>query len=220
MAMFVAVGQALAEIHEKGLYRDSHATFEAYCEERWAMSRQHAYRTIDAARVVDVLSPTGDMPMNERTAREIAPVLRQEGEEAARELWARATADRAKPTAQVVAEHRNARAKAAPASQTRALPNPRGAVLQGSSKTLPSLELTDDARRDYEAWMALFEGDAYKGGNWVPYDDCTSRQQLADRLMQRLANGHVEEPAVRDFAVLLARALLVDGVRPKRLRRH
>jgi hypothetical protein len=54
----------------------------------------------------------------------------------------------------------------------------------------------------------------------VAYDDCTSLQQLAHRLMLRLENGHADDPAVRDFAVVLARVLLADGARPKQLRRR
>lgn len=49
---FVEVGQALAEIRDAKLYRASHKTFEAYCDEKWKFSRQRAYQLIDQAKVV------------------------------------------------------------------------------------------------------------------------------------------------------------------------
>lgn len=42
-------GEALATIRDERLYRLTHATFEAYCAERWGFSRATAYRMIDAA---------------------------------------------------------------------------------------------------------------------------------------------------------------------------
>jgi hypothetical protein len=49
---FIDVGQALAEIRDKGLYRTSYRTFEAYCKERWGMSWQRAFQLVSAAKVV------------------------------------------------------------------------------------------------------------------------------------------------------------------------
>jgi len=72
---FVEVGHALFEIREQRLYRATHTTFQDYCRERWHLSRPEAYRAIDAARVVEVLTPIGDAPMNEGQARELAPLL-------------------------------------------------------------------------------------------------------------------------------------------------
>ena len=74
---FSEVGAALLEIRDRRLYRETHASFEAYCRERWQLSRPAAYRAIDAARVVDVLSPIGDSPANEAQARELVPLLRE-----------------------------------------------------------------------------------------------------------------------------------------------
>ena len=36
---FVAVGNALAAIRDKRLYRQTHGTFEAYCEQRWNLAK-------------------------------------------------------------------------------------------------------------------------------------------------------------------------------------
>ena len=49
LATFVVVGEALARIRDGRLYRESHKTFEAYCDERWGMSRPRAYQFIAAA---------------------------------------------------------------------------------------------------------------------------------------------------------------------------
>ena len=72
---FYEVGIALADIRDRKLYRAEHGTFEDYCQQRWQMSKAHAYRMIDAAEVV---SPIGDsglpLPANEGQARELGRV--------------------------------------------------------------------------------------------------------------------------------------------------
>jgi hypothetical protein len=45
-------------------------SFEAYLKSRWDMSRSQAYRLIEAARIIDNLSPIGDtLPENEAQLR-------------------------------------------------------------------------------------------------------------------------------------------------------
>lgn len=120
LATFVEVGQALMEIRDSRLYRSSHSTFEDYCRERWGWTRQHANRTIRAAEVAGVLEPTGSIPvrerldnpatwspglsraMNERQARELAPLLDQP--EVLRETWAEVVEIHPEPTADDVRE--------------------------------------------------------------------------------------------------------------------
>ena len=68
---FADVGNALLAIRDGRLYREQHGTFEDYCRERWGMSRIHAHRMIDAARVCDVL-PIGNKPTSESQARPLA----------------------------------------------------------------------------------------------------------------------------------------------------
>ena len=77
---FVEVGLALAEIRDGRPYRETHSTFEAYLRERWSMSRSRGYRLIDAAHVAGLVSPNVDIA-NEGQARELVPLLRDEGEE-------------------------------------------------------------------------------------------------------------------------------------------
>lgn len=72
---FLMVGRSLTKIREKGYYLLTHRTFEAYCEEKWKLSRAQAYRAIDAAEVVANLSPIGDkaiLPINEAQTRPLA----------------------------------------------------------------------------------------------------------------------------------------------------
>lgn len=67
---FVEVGQALLEIRDNRLYKESYSTFEEYCRERWGMERRHAYRLIDAAQVVENVSNwTQITPANESQTR-------------------------------------------------------------------------------------------------------------------------------------------------------
>jgi hypothetical protein len=72
---------ALKEINEKRLYKETHARFEDYVRERFGIERAHAYRQIEAARVVEALSPFGDVPANEAQARELAPLMRKDEEQ-------------------------------------------------------------------------------------------------------------------------------------------
>lgn len=81
---FVEVGAALLEIRDNRLYRDTFATFEAYCAERWQFERRHAYRLMDAAKVVENVSNwTQTPPANEAQAR---PLTELEPE-AQRVVW-------------------------------------------------------------------------------------------------------------------------------------
>ncbi len=54
---FVDVGNALAEIRDGKLYRDTHGTFEDYCQERWGISLPRAYQFIEAAETVGLCPP-------------------------------------------------------------------------------------------------------------------------------------------------------------------
>jgi hypothetical protein len=67
---FIEVGHALLAIREQGLYRETYGTFEGYLDQRWGLSRPHAYRLMDAAEVVDVVTANGvPAPANEAQAR-------------------------------------------------------------------------------------------------------------------------------------------------------
>ncbi len=57
--VFIAVGEALAEIRDSKLYKDSHKTFEAYCKARWDLGRSRAYELIDQAKVTKAITEAG-----------------------------------------------------------------------------------------------------------------------------------------------------------------
>jgi len=74
---FVDVGLALLEIRDGRLYRESHATFDAYCRERWGWSRDYGYKLIRSAEVAQALGVDHGI-QSERQARELVPLLRQD----------------------------------------------------------------------------------------------------------------------------------------------
>lgn len=95
---FVEVGDALAEIRDRRLYRGTHGTFEAYCGNRWGIARSTAYQLIEAAEVVENVRHGGHetLPANERQARPLAALPAEQQPEA----WALALAEgNGKPTA-------------------------------------------------------------------------------------------------------------------------
>jgi ParB family chromosome partitioning protein len=101
---FVDVGQALASIRDRKLYRETHGTFEEYCRERWQLARSTAYQLMDASAVVENVRNCGQIeaPVNESQAR---PLTQLEPEQQ-REAWAEAvdTAPGGKVTAKHVQE--------------------------------------------------------------------------------------------------------------------
>lgn len=66
----------LRELHEREAWRAlGYSSWASYCKHEFDLRQSHAYRMLDAARVVDAL-PEGHSPMGERVARELVPVLR------------------------------------------------------------------------------------------------------------------------------------------------
>lgn len=105
LSVFVAVGRALMVVRDRRLYRERFATFQAFCEDRFEISRRHADRTIQAAGVVAELRPTGlAEPRSEAVARELAAL--RENPDAMRQAWA-ATIDHHgdRPTAAQTRSH-------------------------------------------------------------------------------------------------------------------
>jgi hypothetical protein len=74
MNTFVEVGNALAVINEQKLYRADHATFEAYCRQRWNVSRPRAYELIAAAEAVSGIPDTLPKPGNAGQAVALARI--------------------------------------------------------------------------------------------------------------------------------------------------
>jgi hypothetical protein len=71
---FLAVGEALITIRDNKLYRGTHDTFEAYCTEKWNITRGRGYQLMDAAKVVKSMKEAGasekELPKTEGEARE------------------------------------------------------------------------------------------------------------------------------------------------------
>lgn len=57
------VGLAFLEIQEKRLYRQAFCSFRKYCQRKWGFGPAKAYRLIEAAKVVEAMSPIGDTPL-------------------------------------------------------------------------------------------------------------------------------------------------------------
>lgn len=101
MRTFVEVGESLAEIRDRRLYRIEHATFADYCKAKWKMSDRRARQLMDAAEVVTAISKSGTIvPKTESQARPLTalPVSQRAG------AWEKAVAasPNGQPTAQAV----------------------------------------------------------------------------------------------------------------------
>ncbi len=93
---FLEVGSALVEIHNRKLYKSTHRAWDRYCKDRWGFARAHAYRLMQAARIVADMakvSPIGDTlppPENESQVRSFNRL--RTGEEQARQ-WQKLVED-------------------------------------------------------------------------------------------------------------------------------
>ncbi len=68
---FREMGVALQRIRDLRLYRETHATFEDYCQGRWRIGRNYANKVITAAGIADAVGTAVPVP-NEAVARELA----------------------------------------------------------------------------------------------------------------------------------------------------
>jgi hypothetical protein len=106
---FVDAGEALAEIREERLYRNTHKTFEDYCTAKWGMTRQHANRLVRSAEVIGNLEPIGSKPESESHVRPLVGLSPDQQ----KEVWTEAvkTAPGGKVTAKHVEEAKERRAE-------------------------------------------------------------------------------------------------------------
>jgi hypothetical protein len=116
MDSYREAGEALRIIRDGRLYRRVAETFEGYLQLRWKMTPTHADRLIAAAGVANTVSPTGGIPQNERVARPLASLPKEEQLEA----WAEAqtAAEPGRPTSKhvsaAVAKRKKPSAKSRP----------------------------------------------------------------------------------------------------------
>ena len=80
---FWAAGKALQIIRDARLYRESHKTFDDYCDSRWSMNRQYADKLIRAWPIAEALyekqsspnlTPIGVKKLNQAQVWELVPV--------------------------------------------------------------------------------------------------------------------------------------------------
>ena len=71
MGTFVEVGSALKDIRDRRLYREEFPgiTFEAYCRDRWDITKSYANYVIGAATVIENLTTIVVKPATESQAR-------------------------------------------------------------------------------------------------------------------------------------------------------
>ncbi|WP_051181505.1 hypothetical protein [Nocardia vinacea] len=79
---FWSAGRALQIVRDGRLYRDRHASFDDYVEQRWDMQRSYAHKLIRAWPLAAKLHPVAPT-INEGQVRELLPVAAQHGEDAA-----------------------------------------------------------------------------------------------------------------------------------------
>jgi DNA N-6-adenine-methyltransferase Dam len=96
---FYEVGEALLKIRDSRLYRNTHGSFEAYCQDKWQLKKRQAYLIMDATEVVNNLKgdPGIILPIAERHVRP----LTQLEPDAQKLVWdvVQKTAPNGKPTA-------------------------------------------------------------------------------------------------------------------------
>lgn len=96
---FIDIGNALHDIRDGRLYRQTHDTFESYCKSRLGFTPRRAGQYISGAITATAIGMGTQVPIGtERHARALAPLLEQKGADVAREVWITANEKR-KPTA-------------------------------------------------------------------------------------------------------------------------
>ena len=83
---FLEVGNALADIRDRRLYRVNYNSFETYLEKRWSMGKAHGYRLMEAAATHAHLSSIGDQSALPSRESQLRPFGRLKPEEKT-EAW-------------------------------------------------------------------------------------------------------------------------------------
>lgn len=88
---FLDAGRSLRTIRERKLYRQTHATFEAYCAEKWGFKADRARQLMRGTETVETLVKAGvtDLPTNEAQVRPLSKLV---GEQQV-EVWQTAVAE-------------------------------------------------------------------------------------------------------------------------------
>jgi hypothetical protein len=102
---FIEVGNALLEVRDSKLYRQTHVTFEEYCAERCGISYRRAKQLMDAAQVVKNVNNCSDFPPTHES--QVRPLTRLEPQQQ-REVWEMVTQGDPNPPARKVEQAANA----------------------------------------------------------------------------------------------------------------
>lgn len=142
----VEVGQLLHEINESELWAlEGHEKFGHYVKARWGWDRSYGYRLIDLALVHRALAPLGQAVLDtvvEAHARELAPVVKVNGDEAARKFAQRLQLESGEKrvTAAVIAARRDQEGLGVPDASA---PEPAGDEDEDEDEVVDA-ELVDD----------------------------------------------------------------------------
>lgn len=117
-----AIGEVLLSVSERGLWRaGGYDSLLDWAAAEAGVATTHAYRLMDLALCTRELSPAGEtLQLTTRQTRILAPILKREGSEAARELFEQAAAHPDGPTPDQLQSVRDARPRrSAPRRQKR-----------------------------------------------------------------------------------------------------
>lgn len=167
LTTFIEVGSALVEIRDERLYRETHATFEEYCRERWGMARSRAYQLIDASAVADRLSTMVDKAPD--SERQVRPLKRLEDPQEQAEAWQEAVdaaaAEGRKPTArdvEAVVERRRPKPEPVPPPEPEEESGDLVNELEAANRRIAQLETENeslsatDLHREIRVWSAKY----------------------------------------------------------------
>jgi len=193
--------KSLEAIRDEELYTDSHETFEAYCKERWGISRSRAYQLINASTIAANLSTIVDKTPSEAVMRPLTKLPPAEQRAAFKEAVKKAP-DGVPTARQVQAEvdrrltHVNGIAKPDPPEIAKARANgkiPHDAVV---TIELPDEPTTvDEVAEDHEQIKAQSE-DELSDEDWLetlPLAKKLEGYMLRDFKKDALAFRHLEK---------------------------
>lgn len=102
---FVEVGEALAKIRDRKLFKPEFDSFEVYCREKWGWAKSYAYNLISAAEVAQDLPETvSTIVETESQARELSKVQPEARVEVVEKAQAKAKEEERPMTARDIRE--------------------------------------------------------------------------------------------------------------------
>jgi hypothetical protein len=87
MNSFYEMVEALKEIRELRLYKESHNTFDAYCQDKWSMKKDYANKMIGSSEVIDNLNTiVSVLPITESQVRPLTKLDPEQQQQAWQEV--------------------------------------------------------------------------------------------------------------------------------------